>query len=443
MNDLLQGFAVAFEPSNLIFLLVGALIGMVVGVLPGLGPAATIALLLPLTYPLGPVTAVIMLAGVYYGAMYGGTITSVLLKIPGEAASVVTAIDGYQMARQGRGGVALGISAIGSFVGGTIAVVLLTFTAPFFARLASAAGPPEYAAIALLGVFLVASLGTGSKHKAMLMGLVGLLVATIGQDPVVGTERFTFSLPELLSGVEVTAIVIGLFGLSELFGTIVESRRRGTVALEPEGQIYPSRKELRESSGAIGRGSIIGFIIGLLPGGGGIISALASYATERWRAKGIGFGKGAIQGVAGPETANNASSTAAFVPLLTLGLPSNVVMGLIYGALLVQGIVPGPRLIDEDPDLFWGVVSSMYLGNVLLLILSLPLIKLFIPIVKIRLGLLAPVIAAVCMVGVYTVLIFFERIGSGVILIAIVIAACAPLLGRLSTRLRSKNGISS
>ena len=402
-ESMLDGFAVAFEPTNLLYVLIGALIGMVIGVLPGLGPAATIALLLPLTYTMDPISAVIMLAGVYYGSMYGGTITSVLLKIPGEAASVVTAIDGHEMARQGRAGPALGIAAIGSWVGGTVSIIGLTIMAPLLASVALGIGPPEYTALAILGIVLVAYLGTKSFARAMVAATAGLLLAAIGQDPIIGTPRMTGGVPELLGGIDVVALAMGLFGIGEILHNL-ENQHMGKPLTQKVSHILPSRSDLRSSIGAIGRGSALGFFIGILPGGGGMVSSLASYGIEKRRAKDpTRFGKGAIEGVAGPETANNASSTSSFIPLLTLGLPSNVVLALIYGALLLQGITPGPRLIEEHPDLFWGVVSSMYVGNLILLILSLPLIGLFVRLLRIRLGLLAPVAIMLSLVGVYTI----------------------------------------
>ena len=402
-NNLGIGFSVAFDPMNLLFVFVGVVIGTAIGVLPGLGPTATIALLLPITYTMDATSAVIMLAGIYYGSMYGGTITSVLLRIPGEAASVVTTFDGYQMTKQGRAGPALGISAIGSFIGGTVAILGLTFLAPMLARVAVAVGPASYVAIMVLGLFLVTSLGTGSTMKSLSMAAIGLLLSTVGQDPITGTARFTFGIPSLLGGFDFVAIAMGLFGVGQLLHSLERTEKAQAITTKIKN-IWPSRKDFRDSSGAIARGSLLGFVIGVLPGGGGVISSLASYALEKRRAKDPSrFGEGAIEGVAGPETANNASSTSAFIPLLILGIPSNVVLAMLYGALLLQGITPGPSLIEDRPDIFWGVIASMYIGNVMLVILNIPLISIFIQMLRVRTGILATFALMVVMVGVYSI----------------------------------------
>jgi putative tricarboxylic transport membrane protein len=404
MEALLGGFDVALSPENLLYVLFGAVIGMVIGVLPGLGPAPTIALMLPLTYSLSPETAVIMLAGVYYGSMYGGTVTSVLLRIPGEAASVVTAIDGYEMARQGRAGPALGISAIGSFIGGTVAIVGLTVAAPALADVALHFGPPEYAALALLGLVLASYLGSGSFPRAFIAVCIGLLLATVGQDPITGDARFTGGSIELLSGLDLVAVAIGLFGIGEILYNLERTTDVGEAVRTKFRDVFPARDDLRAARGAIARGSVLGFLIGALPGGGGVVSSLGSYAMEKRLAKQPErFGKGAIEGVAGPETANNASSSSAFIPLLTLGIPSNVVLALIFGALLLQGITPGPGLVNEHPDLFWGVIASMYIGNVLLLILSLPLVGVFAQLLRVRMTLLAPIAVMLSVIGAYSI----------------------------------------
>jgi putative tricarboxylic transport membrane protein len=403
LNNLGQGFSVALDPMNLLFVFLGVVIGTAIGVLPGLGPTATIALLLPITYTMDPVGAVIMLAGIYYGSMYGGTITSVLLRLPGEAASVVTTFDGYQMTKQGRPGTALGISAIGSFIGGTVAIVGLTFLAPLLSKVAVAVGPAGYVAIMILGLFLVTSLGTGSTVKSLFMAGVGLLLSTVGQDPVTGTARFTFGQTSLLGGLDFVAIAMGLFGVGELLHSLERSEKGQAVTTRIKN-LWPSRKDFRDSSGAIARGSVLGFFIGVLPGGGGVISSLASYAMEKRRAKDPSrFGKGAIEGVAGPETANNASSTSAFIPLLVLGIPSNVVLALIYGALLLHGITPGPQLINDHPNVFWGVVASMYVGNLMLIILNIPLVGVFIQMLRVRAGILSTFALLVVMVGVFSI----------------------------------------
>jgi putative tricarboxylic transport membrane protein len=398
-----QGFSVALDPVNLLYVFLGVLIGTVIGVLPGLGPTATIALLLPLTYEIEPTTAVILLAGIYYGSMYGGTITSVLLQLPGEAASVVTTFDGYQMAKQGRAGPALGIAAIGSWVGGTLAVIGLTLLAPPLADLAVSFGPPEYVALTALGILLVTYLGTRHPIKSLSMAALGLLLATIGQDAITGTTRFTFGQISMFDGLDFVAVAMGLFGVGEILYN-VEKTEKAQAIIGKVKNIWPTRKDFRDSSGAIARGSVIGFFIGVLPGGGGVISSLASYAMEKRRAKDpTRFGKGAIEGVAGPETANNASSTSAFIPLLTLGIPANVVLALIFGALLIQGVTPGPQLISQNPEIFWGVIASMYIGNLMLLALNIPLVGVFVQLLRVRSGILASFALLVTMAGVFSV----------------------------------------
>jgi putative tricarboxylic transport membrane protein len=398
-----SGFSVALDPTNLFYVFIGVLIGTVVGVLPGLGPTATIALLLPITYTIEPTSAIIMLAGIYYGSMYGGTITAVLLRLPGEAASVVTAIDGYQMARQGRAGPALGIAAFASFIGGTVSVIGLTLLALPIATFAVRFGPPEMVALVTLGLLMVTYLGTGSPIKALSMAAVGLLLSTIGQDPLTGTTRYTFGQVELFDGLNFVAVAMGLFGVGEILYNLEQTDRVQGFTSKVKN-ILPTRKDFRDSSGAIGRGAGLGFIIGVLPGGGGVVSSLASYATEKKRAKDPSrFGKGAIQGVAGPETANNASSTSAFIPLLTLGIPSNVVLALLFGALLIQGITPGPQLIEQRPDVFWGVIASMYIGNIFLLMLNVPLVGVFVQLLRVRIGILAAFALLTVMAGVFSI----------------------------------------
>ncbi|WP_219419797.1 tripartite tricarboxylate transporter permease [Pseudonocardia nigra] len=403
ITDLMGGFAVVFSPETLIWVFVGVMLGTVIGVLPGLGPASTIAILLPITYSLPAEAAIIMLAGIYYGSMYGGTITSVLLRLPGEAASVVTTFDGYQMARAGRAGPALGISAIGSFIGGTVAVIGLTFVAPLLASVAVGLGPPDYVALAVLGLVLVSLLGTGSLLKALIPAGQGLWLASIGQDPVTGAARFAFGSADLIGGLHLVPMVMGLFGIGEILYNLGH-RRRGDLVTKKVEHVLPRREDLRRSRGPIARGSVTGFLIGLLPGGGGVVSSLLSYTTEKRISKHPDqFGKGAIEGVAGPETANNASSTSSFIPLLTLGLPPNPVLALIFGALLLQGITPGPTMIETHPEVFWGVIASMYVGNVILLALNLPLVGIFVQLLRVKQEILAPLTILVTVVGVYSV----------------------------------------
>jgi putative tricarboxylic transport membrane protein len=403
LAPVIDGFGVVLQPENLLYCLIGVVVGMLVGVLPGLGPAATVAILLPLTFNVEPVTAIIMLAGIFYGAQYGGTITSVLLRLPGEASSVVTVFDGYAMARQGRAGAALGIAAIGSFVGGTVSIIALTLVAPLVATFALDFGPPEYTVLALLGILLVSTVGNGGRLKAVIAAGIGLLLATVGRDGFTGGERFTFDVLQLSDGLDFVPIAMGLFGLGEILYNL-EDRHRLTKAPTKVENVLPSRQDLKDSSGAIGRGSVIGFFLGILPGGGAVLSSLAAYAYEKKRSKNPErFGRGAIEGVAAPESANNAAATSSFIPLLTLGIPANATIAVIFGALLIQGVTPGPQLVDEHPDIFWGVVNSMYIGNILLLIMSIPLIGVFVRILRIRASILAPITVLITLVGVYTV----------------------------------------
>ncbi|GLH95351.1 tripartite tricarboxylate transporter permease [Phytohabitans aurantiacus] len=402
-GSVLSGFEVVFEPQNILYCLIGVTLGMLVGVLPGLGPAATIAILLPITYNIEPTPAVIMLAGIFYGAQYGGTITSVLLRLPGEASTVVTALDGHQMARQGKAGSALGIAAIGSFIGGTASIVLLTFIAPLVADAALEFGPAEYTVLALIGIFLVATLGNGALIKSVAAAGVGLLLATVGLDPLVGTPRFTFGSDQLADGIDFVIVAMGVFGVGEILYNL-EHRLRPQPAVLSFGRAIPRRPEWLQSRMAILRGSIVGFVLGVLPGGGATMSSLVAYAVEKRSAKDPSrFGKGAIEGVAGPESANNAAATSSFIPLLTLGIPANATMAVLFGALLLQGIPPGPQLIVDHPDVFWGVVNSMYLGNIILLLLSIPLIGVFVRLLKVRAGILAPLTVLVTMIGVYSI----------------------------------------
>ena len=403
LSPVIDGFAVVAEPENLLYCLIGVVIGMLIGVLPGLGPAATIAILLPLTFGLEPVTAIIMLAGIFYGAQYGGTITSVLLRLPGEASSVVTVFDGHALARQGKAGTALGIAAIGSFIGGTLSIVALTLVAPFVAGFALDFGPPEYTALALLGILLVSTISSGSKLKALIAAAIGLLLATVGRDGFTGAERFTFDSLQLADGLDFVPIAMGLFGLGEILHSL-EERHRAEKAPTKVANVWPSRADMRQSGGAIGRGSVLGFVLGILPGGGAVLASLAAYAVEKRRARNPErFGKGAIEGVAAPESANNAAATSSFIPLLSLGIPANATMAVIFGALLIQGVTPGPQLVTQEPELFWGVVNSMYLGNVLLLILSIPLVGLFVRILRVRATILAPITVLITLVGAYTI----------------------------------------
>lgn len=403
LQPVLDGFGVVADPTNLLYCLLGVVIGMLVGVLPGLGPAATIAILLPLTYGVEPVTAVILLAGIFYGAQYGGTITSVLLRLPGEASTVVTTFDGYALAKQGRAGTALGVAAIASFIGGTVSIIGLSLLAPLVAGFALDFGPPEYTALALVGILLVATISSGSKLKAMIAASVGLLLATVGRDTFTGAERFTFDNLALADGISFVTVAMGLFGVGEILANMEERHRLAQAPIAVEN-VWPTRSDLKASVAPVGRGSVLGFFLGILPGGGATISSMAAYAMEKKRDKHPErFGRGAVEGVAAPESANNAAATSSFIPLLTLGIPANATMAVIFGALLIQGVTPGPQLINDDPELFWGVVNSMYIGNLILLILAIPLVGLFVRILRVRGAILAPITALITLLGAYTV----------------------------------------
>jgi len=397
------GFAVALTPTNLMYCFLGSLIGTAIGVLPGLGPPATIALLLPVTYGLAPTSAVILLAGIFYGAMYGGSTTSILLKIPGEAASVVTCLDGYQMARQGRAGAALAISAIGSFVAGTVSVVGLMLLAPPLATFALRFGAPEYCALLVLGLLMVGYLGGGSMTKGLMMAVLGLLLGMVGLDPIVGSPRFTLGVFKLSEGFEFVLVAMGLFGIGEVLANVAHAVPPAVLKTRIQG-LLASREEWRRAGPPLARGSLLGFLIGVLPGGGAVISSFVSYALEKRLSRHPEqFGKGAVEGVAGPEAANNAAATSSFVPLLTLGIPGNASIALIFAALLIHGVRPGPLLVTERPEVFWGLIASMYIGNLVLLVLNLPLIRLWVKLLEVPYPLLAPFIVVFVLVGAYSV----------------------------------------
>jgi len=402
-HHLLFGLQVAVQPVNLLFCFIGVLIGTLVGVLPGLGPVAAISLLLPATFHAPPVASIIMLSGIYYGAMYGGSTTSILVNIPGEAASVVTTIDGYQMARQGRAGAALGISAFGSFIAGTLGVVGLAFLAPPLASVALKFGPPEYFSLMILGLTVLTFLAGGSMVKSLMMACVGVIIGNIGLDLVAAQPRFTFGLDILLDGVGLVPLVMGLFGVSEVLLNIEEKLDKQAVFETKVKGLLPNRKDWRESILPILRGSVLGFFLGILPGGGAVISSFVSYGVEKRLSRHPEeFGKGAIAGVAGPEAANNSAVSGTFIPLVSLGIPANVTMALFLGALMIHGIQPGPLFITQHPDIFWGLIISMYLGNVMLLVLNLPLLGIWVRLVRVPYGILFPLILLLCMIGVYT-----------------------------------------
>jgi putative tricarboxylic transport membrane protein len=403
LNNLYVGFSVALLPANLLFCFIGVFLGTVVGVLPGIGPAATIAILLPMTFSLPPVTAIIMLAGIFYGTQYGGSTTSILVNLPGEASSVVTCLDGYQMARKGRAGPALGISAFGSFIGGTVSVIGLMFMGPFVARMALRFGPPEYVSLMCLSIVILTFFSRGAMAKSLLAASLGIFVSLIGTDPMSGIQRFTYGSITLLDGVGIVPVVMGLFGIAEVLSSLEQKEVRDVFVSEIKG-LLPDRKDWKESIGPITRGSVIGFFLGILPGGGTIISTFSSYALEKRISRNPeAFGNGAIAGVAGPETANNAASTSAMIPLLSLGIPSNVITALLLGALMIHGITPSSFLVTEHPQVFWGVITSMYVGNIMLLILNLPLIGLWVRLLKVPYGIIFPLVLLLCLIGVYTI----------------------------------------
>lgn len=396
------GAQVLFTPMNLFFCFIGVLMGTLVGVLPGLGPTAAIALLLPNTFHVAPVTAIIMLAGIYYGAMYGGSTTSILVNIPGEAASVITCLDGYQMALKGRAGPALGIAAFGSFIAGTVSIIGLMLVAPPLAKFALAFGPPEYFSLMLLGIIILIYLASGSILKALMIFVFGLLLSTIGMDAISGTQRLTFGLLELSDGVGLIPAIMGLFGVAEVIANVEEEIKRTIISTKLKN-LLPNLQDWRDSFWPILRGSVLGFFIGILPGPAPVISAFSSYAIEKKLSKHPEkFGTGVIEGVAGPEAANNAATGGAFIPLFTLGIPVNSVIAILLGAFMIHGIQPGPMIITKHADLFWGTVMSMYLGNAMLLVLNLPLIGLWVQVLKVPYPILFPFILLFCLIGVYS-----------------------------------------
>jgi putative tricarboxylic transport membrane protein len=401
LDNIYFGFSVSLTPMNLFYCFVGVLLGTLIGVLPGIGPVATVSILIPSTFNLNPVSGIIMLAGIYYGAMYGGSTTSILVNIPGEAASVVTCIDGYQMAKQGRAGPALGISAFGSFIGGTFGVVAIMLISPLLAETALKFGPPERFALFFFAFTLIGYLAGKSMARGLLMGVLGLFLGAIGTDDIHGVDRFTLGTLYLRDGIGLVPLAMGLFGLGEILYNIEQREKEVSVMATPKN-LLPTRKDWRESIWPIGRGTLLGLGIGILPGGMPAVASLISYAVEKRVAKNPErFGKGAIEGVAGPETANNAATAGGFVPLLTLGIPTNSVLALLLAALMLHGVTPGPLLLFKYPDVFWGVVASMYIGNIILLILNLPLIGLFVQILKVPYSLLSPLIIMFVLLGAY------------------------------------------
>lgn len=398
---LLGGFADVLQPGNLAYALIGCILGTLIGVLPGIGPAAGTAILIPVTVALDPTGSIIMLAAIYYGAMYGGTITSVLINTPGEAASAVTCLDGYAMAKLGRAGPALSIAAIGSFIGGLVATVGLVFLALPLTRLALTFGPPEIFSLLLIGLVLVTALASQSLVRALIAAVLGLLFAQVGIDPIMGMQRFTFGQMELMDGLQIVPVVMGLFGISEILLSV--EKPLANMFAPPVGSLYLSKEDVKRSAGPVARGTVIGFLLGLIPGLGSIIPAFLSYAVENRLSKHPEeFGKGAIEGVAGPETANNSYANAQFIPLFTLGIPGSPTTAILMGAFMINGLVPGPTMFIEHAEFVWAVIASMVVGNVILLVLNLPLIPLWVALLRVPYSVLVVIILAFCVVGAYS-----------------------------------------
>ena len=402
LANLGTGFAVALTWQNLAFCFIGVALGTLIGVLPGIGPVATIAMLLPITFHFEPASALIMLAGIYYGAQYGGSTTSILVNLPGEASSVVTCLDGYQMARQGRAGAALAIAALGSFFAGCVATLVLATLAPPLAELAFKFGPAERFSLMVLGLVAAVTLAHGSLLKAVAMILLGILLGLVGADPEVGRMRYTFGLTQLTDGIGFVVVAMGIFAFGEIIANLERGENREVFTKSITG-LWPTREDFRLAWKAVLRGTGIGSILGILPGGGSVLGAFASYMAEKKLAKDPSrFGKGAIEGVAGPESANNAGAQTSFIPLLTLGIPSNAVMALMVGAMIIHGIQPGPQVMQERPELFWGMIASMWIGNLLLVILNLPLIGIWVKLLSVPYRLLYPAILVLCCIGIYS-----------------------------------------
>jgi TctA family transporter len=403
-DNLLLGFSIASTFWNLLFCLIGVLLGTLIGVLPGIGATATIAMLLPITFQIGdPVSSLIMLAGVYYGAQYGGSTTAILINMPGESSSAVTAIDGYQMARNGRAGVALATAAIGSFFAGSVSTFLIALFAPPLTAIALKFGSAEYFSLLIVGLVSSVALAHGSVVKALAMVVLGLLLGLVGTDVISGTPRFTFGITEYADGLNFVAVAVGVFGVAEILRNLENEHERAVLIRKVSG-LLPTREDMRRMAAPVLRGTVIGSALGILPGGGAILASFASYTVEkRMSDHPEDFGKGALEGVAGPESANNAGAQTSFIPMLTLGIPANPVMALMIGAMIIQGIVPGPNVATEKPDLFWGIIASMWIGNLMLIVLNLPLIGLWVKLLTVPYYVLFPIIMAFCSIGVYSV----------------------------------------
>jgi putative tricarboxylic transport membrane protein len=402
-SNLSLGFGVALSLQNLGLAFLGCLVGTLIGVLPGVGPIATIAMLLPITFGLDPTGALIMLAGIYYGAQYGGSTTAILVNIPGEATSVVTALDGHQMARQGRAGVALGIAAIGSFFAGTVATLVIAALGAPLTKLALVFGPTEYFSLMVMGLVFAVVLARGSILRAIAMILVGVLLSTVGTDLETGEERMTFGLPFLADGIDFAVLAMGIFGIAEIMRNLDHTEHRDVVR-QAIGRLLPNKEDFKQSYKPVLRGTVIGAILGILPGNGAVLGPFASYTLEKKLAKDPRrFGRGAIEGVAGPESANNAGAQTSFIPLLTLGIPPNAVMALMVGAMTIHGIVPGPQVMTKNPNLFWGMIASMWVGNLMLLVINLPLVGLWVRLLKVPYRLMFPAIVMFCCIGIYSI----------------------------------------
>ena len=402
LGNLILGFQVAVSPINLLYALIGVLLGTLIGVLPGVGPLATIAMLLPITFNLNPVAALIMLAGIYYGAQYGGSTTAILVNLPGESSSVVTCLDGYQMARQGRAGPALAVAALGSFFAGCVATLVIATAAPPLAELALKFGPSEYFSLMVLGLVAATVLAHGSLVKAIAMVVLGLLLGLIGTDVNSGVLRFTFDIPELSDGIGFVVVAMGMFGTAEII-TNLEQKEAREVFTSKVTHLFPTKEDFKRSWAPVLRGTALGSFLGILPGGGALLSSFAAYTVEKKVSKHPEqFGKGAIEGVAGPESANNAGAQTSFIPMLTLGIPGNGVMALMIGALMIQGIAPGPQVMNDKPELFWGLIASMWVGNLMLVILNLPLIGMWIKLLTVPYRFLFPSILVFMAIGVFS-----------------------------------------
>jgi len=403
LHNLAIGFGASLEPVNLLYCFLGVLLGTLIGVLPGIGPTATIAMLLPITFGLKPETSLIMLAGIYYGAQYGGSTTAILINLPGESSSAVTAIDGYQMARQGRAGPALAIAALGSFFAGTVATLLVALFALPLTELALKFGPAEYFSLIFLGLIASVALAHGSVLKALAMITLGLLFGLVGTDVTSGAQRFTLGIPDISDKLEFVSVAIGVFGLAEILKNL-ENETDRAVVVKKITHLWPTRDDFRQMIAPVLRGTALGAALGILPGGGAILSSFAAYTVEKRISKNPGsFGKGAIAGVAAPESANNAGAQTSFIPMLTLGIPANAVMALMVGAMIIQGIQPGPNVATEQPQLFWGVITSMWIGNLMLVLLNLPLVGLWVRLLTIPYTILFPAILVFCSIGVFSV----------------------------------------